>query len=167
MTFKKMILVVAVLLMVATVTMSATAQESWQHVDSSSVSPKNTQTSTLTVVAAGNIPRHTDVFGGFAWIYADGPNTAIVAATHDGVRDSLQNPDGWHAHNVQLGGTGANSDLCITGVFDVKAGLSIHGDTLSMQVRNSDLTGTLSNTAVAFTIVPDSDCSSGLGVTLS
>ena len=145
----------------------ATGPETWQHVVSSSVNSKNAQTSTLTVNAADNIPTHTGVLGGFAWIYANGPNTAIVAATHNGVRDSAQNPDGWHAHNVQLGPGGQNSDACITGLSDANVGLSIHGNTISMNVRNSELTGPLSSTAAAFTIVADSGCGSGLGVVLS
>jgi hypothetical protein len=145
----------------------ATGPEIWQHVVSSSINSKNTQTSTLSVSAADIIPKHTDVLGGFAWIYADGPNTAIVATTHSGVRDSGQNPDGWHAHNVQLGAGGHNSDACITGLSDANVGLSIQGNTLSMNVRNSELTGTLSDKASAFTIVPDTGCSSRLGVVLS
>ena len=145
----------------------ATGAETWQHVVSSSVNSKNPQTSVLSVSAADSIPTHTGVLGGFAWIYAGGPNTAIVAATHSGVRDSIQNPDGWHAHNVQLGPGGQNSDACIVGLSDANVGLSIQGNTLSMSVRNSELTGTLSNTAAAFTIVPDAGCGSGLGVVLS
>ena len=145
----------------------ATGPATWQHVVSSSVNSKNAQTSTLTVNAADDIPVHTGVLGGFAWIYANGPNNAIVAATHDGVRDSAQNPDGWHAHNVQLGPGGLNSNACITGLSDANVGLSIHGNTLSMNVRNSELTGTLSGSAAAFTIVPDTGCGSGLGVVLS
>jgi len=145
----------------------AAGPETWQHVTSSSVNSKNSQTSVLSVTASDNIPRHTSVLGGFAWIYASGPNTAIVATSHSGVRDSGQNPDGWHAHNVQLGSAGSNSDACITGLSDANVGLSIHGNTISMNVRNSELTGTLSNGAAAFTIVPDTGCASGLGVVLS
>jgi hypothetical protein len=36
-----------------------------------------------------------------------------------------------------------------------------------MNVRDSELTGTLSTSATAFTIVPDTGCGSGLGVILS
>jgi len=149
------------------VPVTATGPSSWQHVVSSSVNSENIQTSSLSVNAADSIPRHTDVLGGFAWIYANGPNTAIVATTHTGVRDSEQNPDGWHAHNVHLGPGGHNSDACIIGLSDANVGLSIQGSTLSMNVRNSELTGTLSNSAAAFTIVPDVGCGSGLGVVLS
>ncbi|HJU14065.1 MAG TPA: hypothetical protein VJ792_06365 [Candidatus Nitrosotalea sp.] len=148
----------------------ATGPASWQHVVSSSVTAKNGQTSTLGVVAADNIPRHTDVLGGFAWVYASGsPNTVFVAVTHNGVRDSTQNPDGWHTHNVNLAfGASPGSNACITGLADTNAGLSIQGNTLSVNVRNSELTGSLTNSAVAFTIVADPGCAgTGLGVDLS
>ncbi|MEO9277261.1 MAG: hypothetical protein ABI340_05745 [Nitrososphaera sp.] len=144
------------------------AAESWQHVESSSVT-SNGKTSTLSVVAADQIPHQTSTLGGFAWVYADGPNTVFVATSHTGVRDSTQNPDGWHTHNVNLAfGASTGSDACITGLSDTNAGLSINGDTLSVHVRNSELTGPLSSTAVAFTIVPDPGCAgTGLGVNVS
>ena len=146
----------------------ATGPASWQHVVSSSVS-SNGQTSTLSVAASDAIPLHTGVLGGFAWVYSGGPNTVFVATTHSGVRDSIQNPDGWHAHNVKLAfGASPGSNACITGLADANVGLSIQGNTLSVNVRNSELTGPLSSTAVAFTIVPDSGCTgTGLGVNVS
>lgn len=160
----------AVLATVAIAPAMATGPASWQHVTSSSLTAKNGQTSTLGVVAADSIPRHTDVLGGFAWFYASGsPNTVFVAVTHSGVRDSAQNPDGWHTHNVSLAiGASPGSDACITGLVDTNAGLSIQGNSLSVNVRNSELTGTLTNSATAFTIVTDSGCTgTGLGVDLS
>jgi hypothetical protein len=159
----------AVFAVIMIVPAMATGPASWQHVVSSSVNSKNGQTSTLGVVASDNIPRHTDVLGGFAWIYSSGPSTVFVAVTHNGVRDSNQNPDGWHAHNVNLAfGASPGSNACITGLSDANAGLSIHGNAISVNVRNSELTGTLSNTAVAFTIVPDPGCAvTGLGVNVS
>jgi hypothetical protein len=171
MTLKKTFTVSLVVALAAFMIMPAmaTGPASWQHVVSSSVNSKNSQTSTLSVVASDNIPRHTDVLGGFAWIYSSGPSTVFVAVTHNGVRDSNQNPDGWHAHNVNLAfGASPGSNACITGLSDANVGLSIQGDTLSMNVRNSELTGTLSSTAVAFTIVPDPGCAgTGLGVNVS
>ncbi len=144
------------------------AAESWQHVNSSTVTPLNSQVTRATVVAADKIPTTTSVLGGFAWLYASGPNTAFVAVTHNGVKDSTQNPNGWHTHNVSLGPGGANSDACITGLGpDTFAGVAINGDTINVNVRNSQLTGTLSGGATAFTIVGDAGCGSGLGVTLS
>lgn len=161
--------IIGIALIIAS-TGSAFAASGWQHVVSSSVTSKNDQTATLSVTASDSIPRHTSVLGGFAWIYGSGPNTVFVAVTHNGVRDSLQNPDGWHTHNVQLSfGASPNTAACITGLSDVNAGLSIQGNTLNVNVRNSELTGTfLPNAATAFTIVPDSNCAgTGLGVNLS
>lgn len=149
---------------------SAFAASGWQHVVSSSVTSNNDQTTRLSVTASDVIPRHTSVLGGFAWLYAGGPNTAFVAVTHSGVRDSLQNPDGWHAHNVQLAfNASPNTAACITGLSDANAGLSIQGNTLDVNVRNSELTGTFApGEATAFTIVPDQGCVvTGLGVNLS
>jgi len=146
------------------------AAESWQHKNSSSVTPLNSVVTRVTVVAADNIPQQTSVLGGFAWFYGDGPNTVFVAVTHKGVQDSTQNPNGWHTHNVQLAvGTSSGSDACITGLGpDTFAGTSINGKTINVNVRNSELTGTLTGGAVAFTIVPDAGCAvTRLGVNLS
>lgn len=168
MTRKTIIATLSVAILVAVAITPAMATSSWQHVVSASVTPKNDQTTTLSVTALDNIPRHTDVLGGFAWVYAGGPNTAFVAVTHSGVRDSNQNPDGWHAHNVKLAfGQSTGSNACITGLSDANVGLSIQGNTLTVNARNSELTGPYSGTAAAFTIVVDGGCASGLGVNLS
>jgi hypothetical protein len=144
---------------------SAFAAASWQGVTSSSITPKNDQTTTLSVTATDTVPIHTDVLGGFAWIYSGGPDTAFVVVTHNGVRDSNQNPDGWHVHNVMLGGPGTVSAACIVSVSpDTTAGISIQGDTINVNVRNSELTSSLSGATVAFSIVGDPGCTSGLGV---
>ena len=145
------------------------AAESWQHVNSSSVTPKNSETTIVSAVAADNIPRQTSVLGGFAWLYASGPDTVFVAVTHSGVKDSGQNPNGWHTHNVQLAiGASTGSDACITALgADTYAGIAINGNTINVNVRNLQLTGALSGGATAFTIVPDGGCGSGLGVNLS
>src|SRR5438093_2108003 len=79
------------------------AAESWQHVNTSTVTPLNSKVTGASVVAADNIPQQTPVLGGFAWFYGGGPNTVFVAVTHKGVQDSTQNPNDWHTHNVQLG----------------------------------------------------------------
>ena len=145
------------------------AAESWQHVNSSSVTPLNSEITKATVIAGDNIPRQTSTLGGFAWFYASGPNTVFVAVTHSGVKDSSQNPNGWHTHNVQLAiGASSGSDACITGLgADTFGGIAISGNTINVNVRNSQLTGTLTGGATAFTIVTDSGCGSGLGVNLS
>lgn len=170
MTSKKVIAAIAVLALTASVMAPAMATSfaSWQKVTSGNVVPQNSQTTKLTLVAADAVPRHTSVLGGFAWIYASGPNTAFAVTTHNGVRDSNQNPDGWHAHNVLLASGTGNSDACIAGVSDdTTAGISIQGNTLTVNVRNSTFTGSLSGSAVAFSIQGDNGCSSGLGIKLN
>jgi len=168
MNVKTMLAALLVAIFTASVVTPAMAAESWQHVVSSSVNPTSGQTSTLSVKAANNIPLHTSVLGGFAWVYASGPNTVFVAVTHTGVKDSIQNPNGWHAHNVQLGAGGLNSDACIVGLSDANAGIAIQGNSINVNVRNSELTGTFSSSAAAFTIVGDAGCTAtGLGVVLS
>lgn len=165
----KIILAVSVpAILAVSVATAAMATESWQHVISSSVTPKNSETTILSVTASDNIPLHTAVLGGFAWFYASGPNAVFVAVTHNGVRDSLQNPNGWHAHNVQLGPGTSSSNACIIGLSNANVGLTIQGNTLNVNARNSELTGPFTTSAKAFTIVADPGCSvTGLGVVLS
>lgn len=164
---KTMIAAIAVLALTASVMAPAMATSfaSWQKATSGTVVSQNDQTTKLTLTAADTIPRHTSVLGGFAWIYASGPNTAFAVTTHNGVRDSNQNPDGWHVHNVVLSAGTGNSDACIASVSDdTTAGISIQGNTLSINERNSQLTGPVSGTPVAFSIQGDGGCSSGLGI---
>ncbi|MDE1763704.1 MAG: hypothetical protein KGH88_05620 [Thaumarchaeota archaeon] len=169
MTYKILVAAIIGVALILVTSGNAFATSSWQHVVSGSVTPNNEQTTTLSVTASGVIPRHTDVLGGFAWLYTNGPNTVFVAVTHTGVRDSTQNPDGWHAHNVQLAfGATPNTAACIVGLSDANVGLSIHGNMLTVNARNSELTGRFSGVATAFTIVPDSGCVvTGLGINLS
>ncbi len=143
----------------------ATSFASWQSVTGSSVTARNDKTTTLSVQASDIVPRHTSLAAGFAWIYSGGPDTAFVVVTHDGLRDSAQNPDGWHVHSVLLGGTPSVSNACILGASpDTNAGISIQGNTINVNVRNSEFTSSLSGTVVGFSVVQDSACGSGLGV---
>src|SRR5260370_18653836 len=140
----------------------------WQIVSSSSVTAIGSQVTQASVTAAAPIPIQSSVLGGFAWFYASGPNTVFAATTHNGVRDSNQNPNGWHVHNVQLTTGTATSTACIAGVSsDTTAGLSIQGDAMKVNVHDSELSGPLTGSAVAFSIVVDSGCSSGLGVVVN
>lgn len=132
------------------------------------VSPKNSQTTQLTITTTDDVPKRTTDLAGFAWLYENGPNTAFAITTHnadvdeDGkndVRDSHQNPDGWHAHNVVLAGGTGQSTFCVTEIFDAPtSGISISGDSIKVNVRNSVLTGELSSTSAAFNIIVDQDC---------
>lgn len=141
----------------------------WQHALSGGILTFGEKTSLLWVVAPTEIPRHTDLFTGYAWLYDDGPWTAIVAVTHKGVVDSMQDPNSWHPHNVKLAiGQSKGSDACIVTLQDNdKAGLTIFANYLGMHVRDSELTGHLSGKVTAFEIVPDNGCASKLGVNLS
>ncbi|MDE1725477.1 MAG: hypothetical protein KGH76_06240 [Thaumarchaeota archaeon] len=170
MTSKKIIAAIAILALTASVMAPAMATSfaSWQKVTSGSVVPQNSQTTKLTLTAADIIPKHTSVLGGFAWIYSGGPNTAFAVTTHNGARDSNQNPNGWHAHNVLLAQGTGSSDACIAGVSDdTTAGISIQGNTLTVNERNSTFTGSLSGAPVAFSIQGDGGCSSGLGIKIN
>ena len=138
-----------------------------------SVNEKN-QTIKLSLSAADTIPRNTDELAGFAWLYADGSNTAFAITIHDAdlnndgkndVRDSLQNPNGWHGHNVILAAppedTDENTTFCIAEISDApNAGISFakQGTEVTVNVRNSQLTGDISDTAAAFSIVVDVAC---------
>jgi hypothetical protein len=145
----------------------ATSFESWQQVASSSVATHDSK-SKLSVTASGDIPQHTAALAGFAWFYKDIPNLVFVGVTHKGVVDSVQNPNGWHTHNVVLGGVPSGdttSNFCIVQVTKYTfANLDIKGNTMTITVDNSELPDALTGSAVGFSIVPDTGCSSGLGV---
>ena len=124
--------------------------------------------------AADTIPRNTSELAGFAWLYADGPNSAFAITIHDAdldgdgkndVRDSLQNPNGWHPHNVILAAPPPTADpsttFCIAEISNApNAGISFakQGTDVTVNVRNSQLTGDISDTAAAFSIVVDPEC---------
>lgn len=191
MTFKKNLPVVmaAALAVVIISPAMATSFETWQQAVSSSVVTYNKKT-TLSVTASDNIPKETTDLVGFAWFYKDIPNLVFVGVTHKGVVDSVQDPNGWHSHNVVLGPTVAQEecqnspfenrcianfkdanmpDYCIVHVTeDTFADLDIKGKTMTINVSNSELPDDLTGAAVGFSIVSDSnECpSSGLGVVL-
>lgn len=139
----------------------AAASHSWLDVASSDIIAKNSKTTQLTIVATDNIPRNVGdgVLAGFAWFYSSGPDTVFAVTTHKPVRDSHQNPDHWHAHNVILGPSddGTIADRCIASLSDyVQAGISIKGNTMTINAGANTLSGTLSSGAAAFHIVDNS-----------
>jgi len=146
----------------------AFAAESWQGIVSDSVDAKNSKTSVLTIQATDNVPRHAGILAGFAWLYADGPNSAFAITTHnadvdgDGkndVRDSLQNKDGWHAHNVVLASGTSVSTFCVAEISDAPtSGIALNNANVKVNVKNSALTGNLGTATAAFDIVVDGDC---------
>lgn len=163
---------IAALLAISIVGVAA-AVESWQGLDSDSVVDKNTNSKVLSVDATDTVPHRTSTLAGFAWLYADGPNTAFAITTHNAnvdddpkneVRDSNQNPDGWHAHNVVLAAGTADSTFCVAEIADAPtAGIAIEDDKIDVNVRNSALTGELGDLAAAFTINVDGGCPNTLG----
>jgi hypothetical protein len=146
----------------------AFAAESWQGIVNDSVTEKNSNTTVLQITATDTVPRQAGILVGFAWLYADGPNTAFTITTHnadvnsDGkndVRDSLQNKDGWHAHNVVLADGTDLSTFCIAEISDAPtSGIAFNEANVKVNVRNSALTGSLSTATAAFDIVVDPDC---------
>lgn len=167
MTSKTILVTSLATLFVVSMVMSASADApTWQHVTSSSVTTKNVNTSILSVTTEDSVPKNTSDLGGFGWFYTSGPDTAFGITTHDldldedgknDVIDSLQNKNGWHAHNVKLG-----EAACVTEISDAPtSGISIEGTSVKVNVRNSVLTGSLdttSDSATGFRITTDESC---------
>jgi hypothetical protein len=88
-----------------------------------------------------------------------------------GGRDSRQNPRGWHPQMVTFGpGATAPNDYCFVSIdSSPTAGIQRHGATMRVNVRTRVLPFPVSaiDTAVGFTIQPDADCASGLGILIS
>ncbi|MDE1815271.1 MAG: hypothetical protein KGI11_01730 [Thaumarchaeota archaeon] len=185
MTFKKYLpaIMAAALAVVVISPVMATSFESWQQAVSSSVVIHNKKT-TLSVTASDNIPKKTTTLAGFAWFYKNIPNLVFVGVTHEGVVDSVQDPNGWHTHNVVLSPVCLGKeisgkciskskvplpDYCIVHVTkDTFADLDIKGTNMTINVNNSELPDDLTGSAVGFSIVsePDVCTGSGLGVLL-
>ena len=120
----------------------------------------------LTIEAADSIPRNAGpgVLAGFGWGYVSpNPSTHFAVTTHEPVRDSHQNPDGWHVHNVVLGATGASglsgatgatgASACIESLTDyVESGIAVKDDTMNINTNQNTLEGDLAEGAVAFHI---------------
>ena len=147
----------------------ASAHLDWQGIDSDSVVAKNSKTTVLTIDATGTVPHKTTDLVGFAWLYVEtSSNSALAITQHqvtpgtapkNAVRDSTQNPDGWHPHNVNLGAATASSTFCITDIVDApNAGIGIKDDLVTVNIRNSILTGDLSTASAVFHIIVDVEC---------
>lgn len=161
----------AVLVVISSIT-AISAASSWQHIVPGTVNidKKNSQTTELSLTVKDAVPRQTDQLAGFAWLYDPRTtrDTAFAITTHDAdldgdgsndVRDSLQNKDGWHAHNVLLGGTTRAGNICITEIRDAPtSGIALNQEDVRVQVRNDELSGRVLQRVVAFSIIPDRDC---------
>lgn len=161
----------AVLVVISSITI-ASATSSWQIIvpKTVEVDKKNSQTTELSLIVKDTVPRQTDQLAGFAWLYEPKTtkDTAFAITTHDAdldgdgsndVRDSLQNKDGWHAHNVLLGHTTRAGNICITEIRDApNTGIALNQEEIRVQVRNDELSGKVLPRAVAFSITPDREC---------
>ncbi len=139
---------------------SASASDTWLSVDDSVINQKGKNVQLL-IDAADTIPKNAGegVLAGFGWFYADGPDTVFAVTTHKPVRDSHQNPDKWHVHNVVAGpSVGAGADACIASLSGyVQSGISIKGDKMQINTNQNSLSGNLIPGAGAFHIVVDDD----------
>ena len=159
---------------------------SWLGLDFPGVEVKEDITK-LTGMATDDVPRRTNDFGGFAWFYANGPNTAVAITTHSAdvpanhplfggladnnarndFRDSTQNPDGWHAHNVVLTSSSETetSDFCVADLSDApEFGISFKKDgKISVKAENTELTGDVLSAGTAFNIFVDTNCPPTVG----
>lgn len=144
------------------------------QVASWSAGSQNDNAARLSVTTRGDIARQADAFigsnavVGLAWV--DLATAKVLVTTIHPVlgRDSHQNPDGWHAHTATLaGGATAPNDFCVASIDSTPtAGIRIHGDTMTVNVRADELPVAASafDAAVGFTIQPDAACASGLAV---
>ena len=134
----------------------AGAHPAWLTVESSTVDEQSPKVTKITIVADdadGDIPRNTDVFGGYAFPITGNANWAFLGiTTHDPARDSHQNPVGWHPHLVNV-----DASLCITGISEgTNGGITLMDDTLMMHIPNKEIGGTVnSGEAFGFLIVED------------
>lgn len=76
-----------------------------------------------------------------------------MAAIHPSFDDSAQNPRAWHTHTVTL-----DSNSCITDLGKSQGGISIKGDTLTLQISTKFVEKINLNGAASFEVHPDNNC---------
>ena len=150
---------------------SASSHPSWLGVDDFAINSNSARTTSLVVDATDSIPRNAGpgVLAGFGWFYDDGPDTVFAVTTHEPVRDSRQNPDHWHAHNVIAGASNDSSvaDACIVSLSGyVQAGIAIQGDIMTVNVPPTTLSGSITTGPGSFLIVPTIPSDNVCGETL-
>lgn len=162
-------LVASIVLLLVTASF-AHAAPSWAVATAATATQQNDNLSKLTVTAAGDIPRKTDInpdaVAGFAWADLN-TGKILVATIHPTFRDSSQNPDSWHLHAAQLAAPVGNHDFCIDSFFpNPQGGISIKDGKMSIDVRNSELPFATSDIdgAVGFVVNPQAGCGAGLEV---
>jgi hypothetical protein len=138
---------------------------------------QNAETAKLSVTTRAAIPRQPNAFinsnpvVGLAWADLN-TGKVFVTTIHPVIgRDSNQNPAGWHAHTATLiGGATSPHDFCVKSIDSTPtAGISIHGNTMDINVRKSALpvAPAAFDAAVGFTLQPDAACASRLAVQIS
>ncbi|GEM_PF-1068164 len=148
---------------------------SWMIVDDASKSQVG-NIAKLSATTGSDIPRKPDSFvldnvvTGIAWADLD-TGKVVVATIHPILgRDSHQNPDSWHVHTASLAGGTSTSAFCIASIDSTpEAGVTISGNTIQLNINTANLPVSVSDIdgAVGFTINPDVECGSGLGVQIT
>ncbi len=132
---------------------------------------QNGNSLSLSVSTAGDIPRFADTYisnvlvFGYAWPDLQ-TGDVVLATIHPFIgRDSNQNPDAWHTHPGTLGDS-ANNDFCVLTLGTSQGGLSIQGTSMGLNIPASQagVSASAIDAAVAFVVVGDGSCGTGLGV---
>ena len=154
---------------------AAAAVGSWVGSSGGSVVQKNGNSWLLTATALDTIPEKDEIvdLAGFAWTYSefdlsDNNADALAVTVHDAdlngdgkndVRDSLQNKEGLHLHNVALAAGAGDATLCVKTILDApNGGISTEDDVISVNVRDSVLQGTFDNGVVGYAIIVEPEC---------
>ena len=145
---------------------------------------QNSNLAKFTLTAGSTIPTHLSAsdlaFPVYGYALADtSTGNALVAAIHPSFSDTVQSPNGWHAHVVTLSGTGMTTpgdDFCITSITassppakgnpGITAGISISGNTMTVNFKTSNLPEAAESltTVTGFVVQLDGGCPLGLGV---
>jgi len=153
---------------------SAFASDSWLGIfpGTSSVDQTKPKITTFTLNATDIVDRSTFSLAGFAWF--DSPTTGLAITTHNAkefagthqnpARDSTQNPDGWHAHNVSLKAGTGSSTFCVDDLSSApNVGLKINGSWITVNARTADVGTGFDGSSAAFHIQPDLGCAPTIG----
>jgi hypothetical protein len=145
----------------------------WQTFDTDSITVTTGEKITkLSLTADATVPHKTGALAGYCWFYDSGDYAGLCATTHNlsidddagDVRDSTQNPDGWHLHNVKLGALTPSGHVCVADLSDAPTGgVNIKGSEVSVNARNSILKGDFAGSAASATIVVDAGCPATTG----
>ena len=153
---------IAAAALVATIlitTSFANATPSWAVVTAASAVQQDDDLTKLTVTAADDIPRRTDIspdaVAGFAWADLD-TGKVLVATIHPTFRDSSQNPDSWHLHAARLAGATGHT-FCVQEFYaNPQGGIAIKDNVIRVNIETSQMPFATSEIdhAVGFVINP-------------